>query len=264
MDNIILLKIIISFFVGGGVVLLVAFLSEKLGSVLGAIFAAVPTTVAVSLFFQGITINTDAVVQACGGSLVGLSVFGFFCVTYVYLARFNFIVALCCAIAAWLSVMLVFIWSGIEQMSLCFVIFLITVCVSKWMLGRRHVEKIPFTKGRMNPFWVHGLRFSIGGGVIAFSVFMGVVAGEVIGGVFSAFPGMAVSVIIILNHSMGRHFTVDFIKNIYMNAVLNVGVYTLAVYFLYTPLGLIWGTVFSYVLSIIPAVILYRMQMMRE
>ena len=260
MDDIVLLKILISFFVGGGVICLVTFLSERLGSTLGAILAGTPTTLAISLLFQGMTISPQASVEACGPALVGLAVFGIFCSAYVYLFQYPFILSLIGAMTAWLFVILLFILMDIKEIRLCFVMFIIISGLSKWILDRKEIEVVPVVKKKPNSPWVYILRFLLGGGIIAFSVLMGVVAGEIVGGVFAAFPALAMSSILILNHSMGREFTITFAKNIFVSAAFSVGVYIMAVYYLYLPLDLLWGTVAAYTLSIIPVYTFYRLK----
>ena len=96
----------------------------------------------------------------------------------------------------------------------------------------------------------------VGGITVGVAVFLSIVSGEHMGGIFTSFPSMGVSAIIILIALEGNDFTASFIKNIFLGAMVNCSTFIIAVHFTYPLLGVALGTVVSIVIAVISASLL--------
>lgn len=253
-----LLKVFLSFFVGGGVIILVTFLAEKLGSRVGGILSGFPTTILVSLLFIGVVLGPEAAQTASVSTLITLSIFGIFCSAYAYLYPKGIKMALPIAIAFWLVASLPFVQFKVQSLPLALSIFAGIAGISYFILSRKNViaeEKMVFLK---KPQWGYAVRFFLGGGVIGLASWLSLTMGEVVGGVMAGFPAAAVSSIIILNAVASNAFAANYIKNQFFGGVINCSLYILAVYFFYPLVGVWAGTLIALSVSMTSAYILYR------
>ncbi|MFH0778455.1 MAG: DUF3147 family protein [Candidatus Eisenbacteria bacterium] len=99
-------------------------------------------------------------------------------------------------------------------------------------------------------FWYKlGFRATLGGGMIAFAVLMGKVAGPAYGGVFATFPAMFISTLVITHRSDGVEFSRAVAKALMVSGIVNVALYSIAVRYLYPLAGLGYGTALALVFS---------------
>ena len=87
MDTIFLVKIALSFFIGGSWVVLATHLADKLGSKIGGLITGLPSTLLFGLFFLGWTQSSQAAVTATsitplvgGISSLFLAIWSFACI----------------------------------------------------------------------------------------------------------------------------------------------------------------------------------------
>ena len=101
-------------------------------------------------------------------------------------------------------------------------------------------------------------RGIFGGFMIAFAVFMSKVGGPVFGGIFSAFPAVFISTIIISYRSQGLEFSRSITKPMFMTGMVTLLVYPLSIRYLYLSLGIFTGTLVSYLISMVSAYVVFR------
>ena len=102
------------------------------------------------------------------------------------------------------------------------------------------------------------IRGILSGSIIAFAVLMAKIAGPLVGGMFSAFPAVIISTMIITHFAHGTKFSIAVLKIIMVSGPVNVVAYAIAARYLYGGLGLIWGTVISFIVSLISSFLVYR------
>jgi len=100
-------------------------------------------------------------------------------------------------------------------------------------------------------------RAFFSGIMIAFAVFMSRIGGPIFGGIFSAFPAVFISILIISYKSRGMDFSRAMTKPLMTTGMLSIVAYGTAVRFLYPSFGLIAGTLGAYILSLVFAYISY-------
>jgi len=97
------------------------------------------------------------------------------------------------------------------------------------------------------------LRGLFGGFMIAFAVLMSKVGGPVFGGIFAAFPAVFISTLIVSYKSRGLEFSRSMTKPLLVTGMITVVVYGIAVRYLYVSIGLILGTILSFIIAMISA-----------
>ena len=96
-----------------------------------------------------------------------------------------------------------------------------------------------------------------GGAVIAFAVLMGKIGGPILGGIFSTFPAMFLSSLVITYKVGGADFSRAIGKSLLMSGMVTVPIYALAVGCLYPRVGLGFGTILALLLSTVVAYLTY-------
>ncbi len=244
-----ILKLILSFIVGGVWVTLSTILAEKYGSKIGGIIAGLPSTILVALFFIGWTQSTTAAVEATIlVPLVG-GIICLFLVSYLFLApRINFWLALLISTGFWFVLALGAYFLGFRNFWISFLIYLgltaLSYLVAEKLLkinseGKR---KIKYTQKNIL------FRSGISGGIIAFAVLISKLLDPVLGGIFAMFPAAFISTILIIYFHHGKTFSFPIMKVAILSG-MSVVSFGLFARYTYLPLGLWQGTLISLILA---------------
>ena len=103
------------------------------------------------------------------------------------------------------------------------------------------------------------VRFLLSGTVVASAFFLGIALGPEWGGIFSSFPVISILSFTLLGRSFGAEGTLVLTEPLLVGTMLNTGVYALAVQVTYPLLGILTGTILSYICALTVAYILYAM-----
>lgn len=257
MDNIFLIKLIISFFIGALWVIVATLSADKFGPKIGGLISGLPSTVMFGLFFLGWTQTPLSSVQATTIIPIVGGINCLFLLSCVYFVRKNISFALIISLILWavLSFVLVLIKFNNYATSLFGYtsLLLISFYVMENVLKIRSIsgKKITYT-----PILIL-IRGLIGGFVIAFSVFIGKIGGPVLGGIFSMFPAMFISTILVTYYSQGALFSSATMKSSMLSGI-SIVLYSVIVRYSYLPLGLLWGTAISIFISFLCGYFVYR------
>jgi len=100
-------------------------------------------------------------------------------------------------------------------------------------------------------------RASLSGAIVTLAVLMAKIGGPLIGGMFVAFPAVFLSAAIITYWAHGKEFSRAVMKVLMISGALNVMVYAVGIRYLVVPYGILYGTLFSYIISALFAAIPY-------
>src|SRR3989344_6263409 len=100
-------------------------------------------------------------------------------------------------------------------------------------------------------------RASLSGAIVTLAVLMAKIGGPLIGGMFAAFPAVFLSAAIITYWAHGKEFSGAVMKVLMISGALNVMVYAVGIRYLVVPYGILYGTLFSYIISALFAAIPY-------
>jgi len=252
-----LLQMSLSFVVGSFWVLLTTWLADRFGSKKGGFIGGLPSTAAVSFFFIGLTQSAQTAAEATTVFPMSYAFTGLFLVLYALLWRRGFISAICVSIFVWffLSGCVVLLDVNNYILSVGFYIFILITAF--YLLEFR--LKLP-SIGREDIHYSvlqYISRAVFGGFVVALAVFLSRIGGPVFGGIFSAFPAVFISVLIISYRSRGMEFSRALTKPLLVTGMVSIFVYSVGVRYFYPSFGLWWGTLAAYIFALIGALFSY-------
>lgn len=250
-DSIFVLKVLIAFIIGSAWMTGSTILAEKFGPKIGGLMGGIPCVTVIALFFIGWTQTSLIASKSTVLIPITIGIDGLFIATYACLVKHSFILAILCSMLVWvlLSLSLViiqfhnFLISLVSWVILSFVSYV----VMEYVLKVRSIYGQTYTFSFSNVV----LRAIISGSTITLSVVLAKLGGPLVGGVFSSFPAVILSIMIITYFAQGSAFTLSVLKILMISISINATVYALAVRFLYPLFGLIAGTVSSFLLSLV-------------
>ncbi len=257
MDSAFVFNCVLTFLVGSLWITFTTVLAERLGSQIGGWLAGLPSIIVVTLLFIGVTQSTDAAVQATTIVPLSMCFSGLFLVIYALLSPFSFSVAITVAFLVWFAHAVVTAVLHWADYAVAMVIFVAGLCLwylvlERMKLGTAGEAKIRYTAGQILG------RAIFSGGIMVSAVVVSRVAGPILGGSFSAFPGVFASTCVITYQSRGLAFSRAITQSLMVSGLTNVVVYASAVRFLYPVAGIAAGTVLAYAISMVSGYATYR------
>jgi hypothetical protein len=252
------LRVALSAGVGGAWIGITTLVAERAGTRLGGVVGGVPSTVAISLLFVGLTQGPATAAAATTGVPLFVGLYVPLVVTYIWLgSRTPAGVAIGVALSVWLAPTVVVI-------VLDHATFVVSLGVEFVLLGigvfavRKHasIAAVPPPSGATLP--VVALRSGLSGLVIGTAVVLARVGGPILGGAASAFPAVLLSTTLITQRSQGTEFSNEVARVLMLSAAMNIAVFVTVVRFSYPAWGIAAGTIAAFVASLFSAVAAYR------
>ena len=250
MDASFWIKLSLSFLVGSLWVTLTTLAAERYGSKVGGLIGGLPSTVVIALFFIGLTQSPQIAAQATTVMPIAQGLNGIFVITFIYFISRGLGTGLLFAFLVWIfqSTLLYLLDIQVFWVSITGWLVLLATCymmVDKVMKITSH-DKLAITYPSSQLVW----RALFGGMVIALAVFMGKLGGPLLGGIFSSFPAMFLSTLVITSKTGGADFSRAVGKSLLISGLINVPVYEIVVRVLYPAVGLVSGTVLAILFSL--------------
>lgn len=253
------LNVFLAFLIGGVWIAVVTIIADRFGSKMGGFIAGLPLTIVVALFFIGLVQGPQAASQATTVFPLIYSFTGLFLVSFAFLTKYkNFTFALIGSLAVWfiLSALVVFFKIDNFVYSLIVGIPILLLCyfILQKKMQLRSMGKIKINYSKLQIVF----RALFGGLVIAFAVLASKLGGPIFGGIFSGFPAVFVSTLVIGYRSRGIEFVRPMTKSMLVSGMITVVAYAIAVRYLYISNGLIIGTLLAFIISMICAYFTYH------
>lgn len=247
--------IFLSFILSGAWIATATWIAERHGSRVGGLLVNLPSNLLVSLVFMALLRGPEYAARAAAAVPVGMAV------NSVYLTVFNALVArsLALALAAglgfWLAAALFFFTVELSLLaSLCF--YGVVLAASFWI--NEKVLRITTPPPRSPRASAAGfvLRVVFSGTLVASVVTISLLAPPWITGIFSTFPAVMTSSMVILTLTQGPLFARATSKILILSSA-NILVYAAIVQIAYPALGIAAGTLCAYAGSVAFVVLLY-------
>ena len=242
MDIAFFAKLALSFLVGSLWVTLSTLAAEKYGSKVGGLIGGLPSTVVVALLFIGLTQSPLAASSATTVIPLAQGFNGVFLVAYLYWIRKGLWPGLLAALAVWAAQAGLLLAVGLKHLwiSLAGWLVLAAGCIliveRAMNIPSRPGVRVRHTRGQVL------VRALFGGTVIAFAVLMGKLGGPILGGLFSTFPAMFLSTLVITFYDGGADFSRAVGKSLMISGEVNIVLYAVLARFFYVKWGLALGT----------------------
>lgn len=237
-----LLRVALSFALGGLAVALFTTAAERLGSHVGGLLLSFPVKVTIALVLIAMNEGVDVASQAAGAVPLGLGInLVFLMATALLVRRYAPWPAMIGALGIWLVVGIVgVLWvPGVAPWDV--LAFLVPYAIGLAILPRHAGAKPRKREGDV--FGVAGMltRAAGAGTIVALAVVLARVGGPLLGGLASVFPSGWITTMVILTREHGPEFTGATVRVMVAGSVAPVG-FGLSVWWLYPTIGVLGGT----------------------
>ena len=249
-------QIVVPFFLSAFIVIAISIIAERYGTKLGGIIGTLPSTIVIAYIFISLNKGTQF---ASDSALVVPAEMGIniiFLFTFAVLANKKSYITLISALGVWsvFSIGLyLFNLGSIYYSLILYVLFLlISFLILERYVGIKSVGKaeVKYTKKKI------AFRGIIAGIVIATAVFLSNI-NSILSGIFSVFPAMFLSTMLIFTREHGPKFVGGIAKSMIFGTPTVVS-YAIALHFMYPIFGIAIGTISSFLVSLIVVSILLK------
>lgn len=236
---------------------LATILADKLGSKIGGLVSGLPSTVMFGLFFLAWTQNTSVAVASTTIIPIVGGINCLFLLCYVYLVRKSLLKAVLSSLILWSVFSYFLVRIHFNNYAISIIGYGLLLAFSFYVMEK--VLKIVSVKGKKVVYTppLIAARALIGGSVVALAVYLGKIGGPVLGGMFSMFPAMFISTMLITYYSHGALFSAGTMKSTMVSGV-SIVVFSVVARYSYIPLSLGWGTLLSIFISFLCGFTIYK------
>lgn len=253
-----LIQTILPFILSALIVIIITIIAEKYGTKIGGIVGTLPSTIIIAFVFialnQGLIFasNSVSVVPAeMGINLLFLFVFAI-------LAYRSAIFGLAGSFIVWILLTSILYFSNLQNIYISILIYAISMVFTLIILEKRvKVKSVGKKKVHYTPTKIL-LRGILTGFVIMISVLLSNV-GEVLSGIFTVFPAILSSTMIITIREHGPDFSAGIAKSMIFGSP-SVMSYAVCIHFLYPIYGIVWGSVLSLLVAVFISYIMFRLK----
>ncbi len=252
-------QIVLPFVLSAFVVILVMYIAESFGSKIGGIVGTLPSTIVLAFLFIAFTKGTIFASQAASVVPAELGINVIFLFVFALLIHRSTIFAFLVSFGIWTVLSLLLVVFNMQDIIFSLVIYFLAVIVSFIILEK--IIKIPSTEKVKVHYTLQKiiLRGILAGAVIAIAVFLSNID-TVISGVFSVFPAIISSTMLISVREHGSDFAASMAKSMILG-LSSVVSYATVVHFLYPVYGIIIGTIAGYLIAICVTLAIYKLRM---
>ncbi|MCX6664758.1 MAG: DUF3147 family protein [Euryarchaeota archaeon] len=244
-----------SFIFSALVVIVITIVAERYGTKIGGLIGTLPTTVVIALLFIGLNRGEVFASEVASITPAGMGINLVFLCVFVLLAKKSLLLALACSLASWVLLASILFFLPITNIFLSLFIYLMfLVCTFIVLEYWKKISSMESKKIHYTPMKIL-LRGLLAGVVIAVAVSFSSV-GSVLSGIFTVFPVVFLSTMVISVREHGSEFAGGIAKSMIVGSCSVVG-FASAAYILYPIYGIMWGTIESFLVSLFIAAILF-------
>ncbi|NOX71766.1 MAG: DUF3147 family protein [Candidatus Micrarchaeota archaeon] len=264
LNDLFLVKALLSFVAGSIIVIMATVVGEKYGTKKGGIIAGLPSTSIVTLFFIGWSQSSHVASEAASITPLIGGITCIFLLMYIDLLKKGFSVALVASLLTWIGLSAAVVISGFDAFVPSLLIYIIVLGMSYTFIEKRlKISSKESIKIKYTPTTL-AMRGIAAGFIMMSGVILARFGGPVIGGIFAMFPAVFISTLAISYGIHGASFSAALMKSSLLGGV-SVVAYTSSVYYTYRIMGLLAGTAASLVFSVLVSFVIYEtvMKMMK-
>jgi hypothetical protein len=254
----IIYQIVIPFILSAFVVILITMVAERYGTKVGGILGTLPSTIVIAFLFIAINENELFASQAAAVVPAELGINIIFLFIFSLLVHRSTILAFVGTFAAWSALSFLLVFFNMENIAISIIIYLVTLLFCFFILEKR--KAIPsrgMVKIHYTPIKIM-LRGVLAGIVIAIAVFLSDV-GSIISGIFSVFPAILSSTMLISVREHGPDFAAGMAKSM-MIGLSSVATYAVCIHVFYPWVGIGVGTLLSYILAFCVTMVIFMLR----
>ncbi|MCK5112089.1 MAG: hypothetical protein KAQ84_00975 [Thermoplasmatales archaeon] len=253
-----LFQAVIPFVLSAFIVILIMFIAERYGTKIGGIFGTLPSTIVIAFLFISLNKGIDFASQSVAVVPAELGINLIFLFLFSLLVHRSIYVAFAGSLTMWALLSSLLFFLNITNIFASLAIFIVSLGFTFTFLERfKKVPSIDRVVVHYTPMKI-ALRGLIAGTVIAIAVLLSNV-GAVLSGIFSVFPAILSSTMLISVKEHGPDFAVGLAKSMVFG-IPSVLSYATAIHFLYPVYGIIWGSICAYGISLVVTLALFKLR----
>ena len=252
--NPLLFQVIIPFVISAVVIILITIIAERYGTKTGGILGTLPSTIIVAFIFISLNKGVYFASQSAAVVPAEMGVNLLFLFIFALLSYRSMHLAIIASLTVWtLLTSLLFVIS-LENIFVSIAVYTVALVFTFMILER--VKKTPSIGSVVVHYTPMKIIFRglLAGTVIAIAVFLSNM-GAVLCGIFSVFPAIFLSTMLISLREHGPNFAGGIAKSMIFGSQ-SVMIYAVAIYFFYPLYGVVLGSIFAFDISIIVMIIL--------
>lgn len=255
MEYSLLYHTIIPFALSAVVVVLVTIIAEKFGTKTGGVVGTLPSTIIIAFLFIALDKGTNFASEAVEIVPAEMGINLVFLLLFALLSQRKILVALTGSLLGWTILTIVVYYANLISIVISLTIYLVCFLFTFLMLDRKKkVTSQDTIKVHYTPLKLLG-RSLIAGIIIALAVTLSNI-GTTLSGIFSVFPAIFLSTMVISLREHGSLFTGAMAKGMIYGSPSVVS-YAVGIHFLYPITGVLVGTVGAFLLALLITLILF-------
>ena len=258
MEYSLLFHTIIPFALSALVVILVTIIAEKYGTKTGGVIGTLPSTIIIAFLFialdKGVWFASESVVIV--PAEMGLNLL--FLLIFTLLSYKRILVALVGSLLSWTIFTIMIYYSNLTSVVVSLAVYIVCFFLAFLILDKKKkIISQDTIKVHYTPLKLLG-RSLIAGIVIAIAVSFSNL-GPMLSGIFSVFPAIFLSTMIISLLEHGPQFTGAMAKGMIYGSPSVVS-YAVGIHFLYPLTGILGGSIGSFLISLVVTLILFKLR----
>jgi len=252
----ILYQSLLPFFFSALVVIFITIIAEKFGTKVGGILGTLPSTIIIAFIFiaytKGVVFASEAIAVVpaeLGINLVFLFIF-------VILANRSLSFAMGASFVVWAILSTIIYFANITNIYVSLAIYgVVLACTFLFLEYYKKIPSVDKVHIHYTPMKIL-FRGVLAGFIIAISVMLSNF-GATLSGIFSVFPAILSSTMLISYHEHGPEFAVGMAKSMTFG-VSSVCTYAVLIHFLYPIYGILVGTIIAFASSFALTMVLFK------
>lgn len=243
-----IIKAIVSFVVAGLWIGGFTLLAERLGSKKGGLLANLPSTILIALVFVALVQDARFAARATDAVPIGMLIDTLFLLVFILLVKSGLVKAIFFSLSTW--VLLAYLAQRIHSTNIVLNILFYFITAAAAYILLEYVVSIP-AQGKSRKKYTPGsflIRVLFAGSVVAGTTIISSFAGTYWVGLFSIFPAVMLSSMVILTVNQGADFARATGKIMILSST-NIIIYALGVSLTYPTIGIVFGTIISFAMA---------------
>ncbi|MFO7677817.1 MAG: hypothetical protein R6V50_05490 [Thermoplasmatota archaeon] len=239
---------ILPFLLSALIVIVITIIAERYGTKVGGIFGTLPSTIIIAFIFIALNQGIDFAVESVAVVPFQMGINLLFLLMFVLLAYRSLFLAFTGSMIIWTFFSsLLYIFSVTNIVISVSIYAFSLICIFLYLEFGKKVPSVGKVTIHYTPTKIL-FRGVLAGLIIAISVLLSNTS-AVLSGIFSIFPAIFASTMIIALKEHGPIFTAGIAKSMIIGS-MSVMSYAISIYFLYPLYGIVVGTVFAFCISL--------------
>jgi hypothetical protein len=225
------------------------FIAEKYGTKIGGILGTLPSTIVIALIFLAINKNQNFASESAiiipaelGINICFLAIFAILINKSIYLAFFS-------SLSIWIIFSSLLILINLNNILISIAIYVISLLIALILLENIFkIKSIQNERIKYDPKKI-AFRGILAGVIITVAILLSNI-GPIFSGIFSVFPAIIISTMLISYKEYGSEFASGIAKSMIIG-ISSVALYATAIHFTYQHFDIVIGSIISYCVSLI-------------